>query len=645
MSPTVRNTPAVTLDAPPRVASLPVCGTGDFAYVPDPRWSQVPRDLALVEVTAVATDADGRVYAFNRGPHPVVVLESDGSVVGTWGEGVFARPHGITIDRAGHVWCTDDLDHCVRKFTRDGELLLTLGTPGVCSDTGATSVDYREVRRSAGPFNFPTNVAVAADGEIFVADGYGNARVHVFAPDGRLVRSWGEPGRGLGQFRAPHGIAIDEEGLVYVADRENSRIQRFTRAGDLVDTWTDVARPCQVRLDAEGVVYVAELGFRAGLFPGDVPGPGQTTGGRVSLFSRAGDLLARWGGGDEPCRPGDFFAPHDIEVDTRGDIYVSEVVHTAGIRRGVIGEDAHTLQKFVRVHALEAARTVVPRGAPSMSSHSSPSFPAASPAGDRRERMNPITGPGQPLGPGVVLHGLVGAECGAVDLATGIATIAAGAGLPGHTHPCTEAMVVLEGDVIATVQGRRYRLRQYDALHVPAGVPHAVDNPGRAPARVFAAFASGSPGRDLVALPPGAVECVAPPPDAPERLARFDGAARYDLADGADFRDLFQGFPGCEGICGGYALFQPGKSLPCHTHDYDESISIIVGEAVCQVAGSEYTLSGCATALVPRGRPHRFVNRSDRPMAMIWVYAGNMPDRVIVEQCLCDGSCGPGSSS
>ena len=263
---------------------------------------------------------------------------------------------------------------------------------------------------------------------------------------------------------------------------------------------------------------------------------------------------------------------------------------------------------------------------------------------DRRERMTRVDGVGDLLAPGVTLHGLVGGGIGAVDLTTGIATVAPGAGLPGHTHPCTEAMVVLEGEVVATVQGRRYRLRQYDALHVPPGVPHTVENPGPAAARVFAAFASSAPGRDLVALPE-ARDCAAPPADAPERLARFDAAARYDLADGADFRDLFQGFPGCEGICGGYALFQPGKSLPCHTHDYDESISIITGEAVCQVAGAEYTLSGCGTALVPRGRAHRFINRSDRPMAMIWVYAGNTPDRVIVDQCLCDGGCGAASST
>ena len=333
----------------PSVAGRAQYGSGAFSYVADPRWSQAPRDLSLIEVTAVATDAEGRAYLFNRGEHPVVVLDADGRFVASWGEGMFVRPHGITIGLDGAVWCVDDLDHTVRKFSPAGQPLLTLGRSGAFSDTGARSVDYREVRQSAGPFNFPTNLAIAPDGNLYISDGYGNARIHVFSPEGQLIRSWGEPGCGPGQFHVPHGIAVDREGIVYVADRENSRIQRFTPQGELVEIWTDVARPCEVFVDDANSVYVAELGFRAGLFPGDVPGPRQTTGGRVSIFNRHGELLARWGGGDNPCSQGDFFAPHDIHVDRRGDIYVSEVTYTAGISRGVIGEDAHTLQKFVRV--------------------------------------------------------------------------------------------------------------------------------------------------------------------------------------------------------------------------------------------------------------------------------------------------------
>jgi DNA-binding beta-propeller fold protein YncE len=222
-----------------------------------------------------------------------------------------------------------------------------LGASGTPSDTGATSMDYRTILRAGPPFHYPTNLALSTEGELYVSDGYGNARVHKFSPDGRLLFSWGEPGDGPGQFRLPHGIAVDRQGTVYVADRENSRIQLFTPDGLFLSEWTDVARPCQVFLDGAGNVYVAELGFRAGMWPGTTA-PADAPGGRVSIFDRRGDLQARWGGGRSPCTPGDFFAPHGICVDSRGDIYVAEVVMSAGGNRGLVSTTCHALQKFIR---------------------------------------------------------------------------------------------------------------------------------------------------------------------------------------------------------------------------------------------------------------------------------------------------------
>ena len=224
---------------------------------------------------------------------------------------------------------------------------LTLGTSGRPSDTGATSIDFRTIRHSGPPFYFPTNVALSPEGEIYVSDGYGNARVHKFAADGRLLCSWGEPGAGPGQFRVPHGIAVDRAGTVHVADRENSRIQLFSPQGKFLHEWPDIARPCQVAFDAAGNLFVAELGYRAGMWPGtSAPSP-EATGGRISVFDPQGELLARWGGGDNPTAAGDFFAPHDICIDSRGDVYVAEVVMSAGGNRGLVAPDCHTLQKFV----------------------------------------------------------------------------------------------------------------------------------------------------------------------------------------------------------------------------------------------------------------------------------------------------------
>jgi DNA-binding beta-propeller fold protein YncE len=322
--------------------------TGDcraFGYQADDHWAKLPPDWSWTEVAAVATDAQDRVYVFNRGEHPVMVFNRDGTFLTSWREGLFARPHGIFIGADDTVYCTDDRGHSVRKFTPEGKLLLSLGVFGTPSNTGATSMDYRTILRAGPPFHYPTNLAVSTEGELYVSDGYGNARVHKFSPDGRLLFSWGEPGNGPGQFHLPHGIAVDRQGIVYVADRENSRIQLFTSDGAYLSEWTDVARPCQVFLDRAENVYVSELGFHAGMWPGTTA-PADAPGGRVTIFDRQGNVQARWGGGRNPCAAGDFFAPHGICVDSHGDVYVAEVVLSAGGNRGLVSPACHTLQKF-----------------------------------------------------------------------------------------------------------------------------------------------------------------------------------------------------------------------------------------------------------------------------------------------------------
>ncbi len=333
---------------------LTFVGQGAFRYQVQSDWAQLPPGWSFVEAVGVATDSSGTVFVFNRGEHPLIVFDRDGRFVRSWGEGLFVRPHGIHIGPDDSIFCVDDFDHTVRKFTPEGRLLLTLGTHGKSSDTGARTVDYRTILRSAGPFNFPTNLALAPGGEMYVADGYGNARVHLFSADGQWISSWGEPGDRPGQFHVPHGIAVDRQGTVYVADRENSRLQLFSPRGVFLAEWTDVARPCEVAIDAAGNVFVAELGFRAGMFPGNQPPPGNPTGGRLSIFNSRGELQARFGGGENPCAPGDFFAPHDVWVDRFGDMYVGEVTMSAGGNQGLVPPTCHTLQKFVRASSQES---------------------------------------------------------------------------------------------------------------------------------------------------------------------------------------------------------------------------------------------------------------------------------------------------
>ena len=226
---------------------------------------------------------------------------------------------------------------------------------------------------------------------------------------------------------------------------------------------------------------------------------------------------------------------------------------------------------------------------------------------------------------------------GARGFSTGMTTYASGAAMPNHIHDVSEAMTILEGSARVLVEGREYVLSPYDCIHLPAGTAHYVENAMAEPMlRVHSAFASAGAITGVVhsGFPFVARESCAPPV---ETLIRFDECPVYELSPGALFRDLFARRLGSVGICGGYGLFSPGASLPCHTHNYDESITIVLGEASCQVRGSRYQLAGYDTAIVPEGEPHRFINESDGEMAMIWVYAGDEPDRVIVDNGYCSG--------
>ena len=303
-------------------------------YRPVEGWGRLPEGWSFVEATSVAVDNSDNVWVFNRGQHPVIVFDRDGTFLRSWGEGLIRRAHGINIGPDGSIWLTDDLHHTIRQFAPDGKLLLTIGDP-----------DHASALHGGKPFNRPTHSAICPKtGNIYISDGYGNSRVHKFDPAGRPLLSWGEPGTDPGCFNIPHNIATDAAGLVYVADRENSRVQIFDASGKYLDQWKNLHRPCGLYADSRNdTFYVGELPTHLPVNR-EVP----NVGARVSILSIKGELVDRVGGRFAGERPGEFVAPHGVAVDSRGDFYVAEVSWTAKGSQETPPREIRSLQKFTR---------------------------------------------------------------------------------------------------------------------------------------------------------------------------------------------------------------------------------------------------------------------------------------------------------
>jgi DNA-binding beta-propeller fold protein YncE len=314
-----------------------IIGEGEYRYQVTEYWGQLPNGWTYGAVAAVGVDSKDNVYVFNRGKHPVIVLDREGNFLRSWGESVFKRPHGIHVAPDDTLWCTDDGDHTVRHMTIDGKMLLEIGVPG-------EPAPYM----SGDPFCRCTHTALSPSGDLYVADGYGNAKVHKYSPDGKRLFSWGEPGTEQGQFNIVHNICCDEDGWVYVADRENHRIQVFDGKGRFETQWNNMHRPCGLCMTRgkTPIAYVGESG------PGmavNAQHPG--IGPRVSLWTLDGKRIARAGDATRETQS-QFTSPHGIAVDSRGDIYVGEVARTSMKNRGTPipdDQDVRCMQKLVKL--------------------------------------------------------------------------------------------------------------------------------------------------------------------------------------------------------------------------------------------------------------------------------------------------------
>ncbi len=289
-------------------------GSGEYTYELVESWAKLPAGEEFGMVSACATDSAGNLYAFQRKEPPIVIFNPDGEYIGSWGLDAISNPHGIFI-QDDIIYVTDREDSVCLRYTLDGKPLQVIGDRGVHSDTGC-EVPGELVPRSAGPFNYPTELVPGAGGDMYVSDGYRNARVHRFAANGDLKSSWGEPGKdGPNEFHLVHSMMVGADGLLYVCDRENNRVQIFNADGEYQGMWTDLLRPMDISQDDNGVFCISEGGRDAR------QGWTEDTDSRVSLMNSAGELLARWvirgGHGSWIAPNGDIFigVPDGVGVD------------------------------------------------------------------------------------------------------------------------------------------------------------------------------------------------------------------------------------------------------------------------------------------------------------------------------------------
>lgn len=295
------------------------------AWVVDPAWPKKPADASWSDMPGITVDKDDHVWLFTRALPPVQVYDASGKFIRGWGDDRIKGAHHIKIDHEGNVWLAVYAAHVVQKYTPEGKLLLTIGTPN-------------EFGRDQTHLNKPTDMAITPKGDVYISDGYGNARVIVFDKNGKYLREWGELGSKPGQFSIPHAIAVDSKGRIYVADRNNVRIQVFDGDGKFLDEWKNVITPWGFTMTKDDELWVcgsSPMQWRKEDSTLGCPPKDQV----FMKFSTTGKLLQLWTvpkGADGLEKPGECNWVHCIGVDSRSNIYVGDIK----------GKKA---QKFVRV--------------------------------------------------------------------------------------------------------------------------------------------------------------------------------------------------------------------------------------------------------------------------------------------------------
>jgi DNA-binding beta-propeller fold protein YncE len=314
-----------------------IIGSGNFTYKLVEDWAKLPENESFYDVFNVRIDSQDRVYLFTGHTNPIMLFDRDGHLLSSWGKGLFSQAHGGCLGPDNSIYCVDFGFHTANKYTPEGQLIFQMGQKGRPSETGYRDfipgpdtdfeANWDTIERSGAPFNFPTNIFVTPDNQIYISDGYGNARVHRFDQNGRLLYSWGEPGRGVGCLRVPHSVWVDQHDRVWVCDRQNGRLQIFDTQGRFLDTWGGFDWPCDLFIDQDEYVYVAELQRR------------------ITILDKNGKRLVRFTCQEPDKQKAVLLAPHSIAADSRGDLYVGDV----GMIVYGVNKKGRAVQKFARV--------------------------------------------------------------------------------------------------------------------------------------------------------------------------------------------------------------------------------------------------------------------------------------------------------
>lgn len=246
-----------------------------------------PAEVEVGPMSSVAVDAEDRIYVLHRGEPPVVAFDKDGNFLRAWGQGLYKVPHGLRVDSRGDIWTTDNGNHVLRKFNREGRLVLTLGTEG---KPGSGQDGFRA----------PDDLVFDSQGNMYIADS-GNGRIVKLAADGKFLRDWGKKGKESGQFATAHGLAIDRQDRIYVADRGNKRVQIFDSAGKHLANWGGFGNPFGLLVVGEELLVTE----------GDIH--------KIFHLDREGKITSSWGD------PQSLLLPHLMAVNSKGTLFVTEV--------------------------------------------------------------------------------------------------------------------------------------------------------------------------------------------------------------------------------------------------------------------------------------------------------------------------------